>query len=160
MSFRERGAWISLLTMLCVWGYYFARAVPTAFAGGDGTWQIALFVECASFSVVIQIMLTLGAAVMAPRDRLPRADERDERIQARAMKLAYFTLLGVVACAVAAVPFVIGVSVPLDGYQVEVLPKRGGAATLLVSAVLLAIVIAEIVRASATLAFYRLGRAV
>ncbi len=87
MSFREKSAWISLLSMAGIYGIYFwsvIHAGPQAsgfhFGGLLGT-IIAL--------VVVQIVLTVAVAISAPTEAKAPRDERDKLIELRAMRVAY-----------------------------------------------------------------------
>ena len=87
MSFREKSAWISLLSMAGIYGFYFwsvIHAGPQArglhFGGLLGT-IIAL--------VVVQIVLTVAVAIFAPAEAKAPRDERDKLIELRAMRVAY-----------------------------------------------------------------------
>jgi hypothetical protein len=97
MSFREKSAWISLLSMAGIYGVYFwsvIHARPEArglhFGGLLGT-IVAL--------VVVQIVLTVGVAIFAPTEANAPRDERDKLIELRAMRVAYAALSTSVAFA-------------------------------------------------------------
>ncbi len=160
MSFREKIAWISLLTTVGVWGFYFARVVPALTSGDSGPWQMALFVECVVFTVIVQAVLTTATAIGAPREARAPADEREARIAGRATVIAYTILLGLVLCVACATPFVLGMTLKVEGMTYVSLSSRGDPTVIVANGILLAVVVAELVRSSATLTFYRLGRAV
>lgn len=87
MSFREKSAWISLLSMAGIYGFYFwslihAGPQPSGshFGGLLGT-IIAL--------VVVQVVLTVAVAISAPSEAKAPRDERDKLIELRAMRFAY-----------------------------------------------------------------------
>jgi hypothetical protein len=87
MTFREKSAWISLLSMVVIYGVYFwsvIHAGPQAggfrFGGLLGT-IIAL--------VVVQVVLTVAVAIFAPAEAKAPRDERDKLIELRAMRFAY-----------------------------------------------------------------------
>jgi hypothetical protein len=97
MSFREKSAWISLLSMVGIYGLYFwsvIHAGPQAsgfhFGGLLGT-IIAL--------VVVQIVLTVAVAIFAPTEANAPRDERDKLIELRAMRVAYAALSTSIALA-------------------------------------------------------------
>lgn len=159
MSFREKIAWISLLTTVSVWGFYFARVGPALVGGDAGPWQMALFVECVLFTVVAQVVLITVTAVGAPREAGAPADEREVRIAARATVVAYAILLALVLCVACATPFVLGMTLKVEGMTYVSLSSRGDPTVIVANGILLAVVVAELVRSSATLTFYRLGRA-
>ena len=97
MSFREKSAWISMLSMLAIYGFYFWSVIqagpqPGGFHfGGLLTTIIAL--------VVVQVVLTVGAALFSPKDASAPRDERDKLIELRAMRVAYAGLATSVAMA-------------------------------------------------------------
>lgn len=97
MSFREKTAWISLVSMSGIYAFYFwsvYRSGPgssgAAFGGLLGT-IIAL--------VLVQVVLTTAVAIAAPNDAQAPRDEREKLIDLRATRLAYGALAGSVACA-------------------------------------------------------------
>lgn len=87
MSFREKSAWISLLSMAGIYGFYFWSVIHAGshssgfhFGGLLGT-IIAL--------VVVQVVLTVAVAISAPTEAKAPRDERDKLIELRAMRVAY-----------------------------------------------------------------------
>ena len=97
MSFREKSAWISLLSMAGIYALYFwslgpweARRSGAAFGGLLGT-VIAL--------VVVQSVVTIAVAIFAPKDAHAPLDEREKLIDLKATRFAYSVLAGSVACA-------------------------------------------------------------
>ena len=86
-----------MLAMLGIYGFYFwsvvragQQAGPLHFAGLLGT-IIAL--------VVVQIVLIVALAVLAPTDAKAPRDERDKLIELRAMRVAYGGLATCIALA-------------------------------------------------------------
>ena len=97
MSFREKSAWISLLSMSGIYAFYFlslshpeSPKVSSRFGGLLGT-IIAL--------VIVQTVLTIAAAIFSPREAKAPLDERERLIDLRATRFAYAALAGSVACA-------------------------------------------------------------
>jgi hypothetical protein len=93
MSFREKTAWISLVSMsgiyaLYLWSVY--RSGPPPFGGLLGT-IVAL--------VIVQTVLTIAVAVSAPKEAKAPRDERERLIDLRATRVAYGALAASVACA-------------------------------------------------------------
>jgi hypothetical protein len=85
MSFREKGAWISLLSMAGIYGIYFWSVIQhgsqsRGFGGLLGT-IIAL--------VIVQVVLNIAVAIFAPREAKAPPDERDKLIELRATRIAY-----------------------------------------------------------------------
>lgn len=93
MSFREKSAWITLVTVLLCFGTYFG-AIVTGRVSGEGFGAMHLLLGCAAVLVVLQIALNRIASVTTPKDgRAPR-DEREILIQHRARSLGYYVLMG------------------------------------------------------------------
>jgi hypothetical protein len=97
MSFREKSAWISLLSMSGIYGIYFWSVIHSGpqgsgfhFGGLLGT-IIAL--------VFVQVVLTVGVAIFTPREAKAPRDERDKLIELRAMRVAYAGLATGIALA-------------------------------------------------------------
>ena len=93
MSFREKSAWISLLSMSVIYGVYFWSVIHSgapAFGGLLGT-VIAV--------VVVQVALTVGISVWKPKDAKAPRDERDKLIELRSMRVAYAGLATGIALA-------------------------------------------------------------
>jgi len=97
MSFREKTAWISALSMAGIYGIYFwsvahdgGQASRFHFGGLLGT-IIAL--------VIVQVVLTVAVAISAPREAKAPRDERDKLIELRAMRVAYAGLATGIALA-------------------------------------------------------------
>ena len=97
MSFREKCAWISLVSMSGIYGVYFwsvsrsgrwSDASP--FGGLLGT-IIAL--------VMVQVVLTIAVAIFSPKQADAPMDERERLIDFKATRFAYAVLAGSVACA-------------------------------------------------------------
>ena len=97
MSFREKSAWFSLLSMSGIYGIYFWSVIHSGpqgsgfhFGGLLGT-IIAL--------VFVQVVLTVGVAIFTPREAKAPRDERDKLIELRAMRVAYAGLATGIALA-------------------------------------------------------------
>jgi hypothetical protein len=135
MSFREKSAWIALITTLAVYGIYFARVAPllggTHEDGFLGPLCTSVFVL-----VVLQVGLHVGAAVLAPRDAGAPRDERDRLIDLRATRVGFYVAQTGAFAAVA---------------SVVVRPD----AWVMANLVLISMVAAEIARAGVTVADYR-----
>lgn len=136
MSFREKSAWISLLSMAGIYSLYFwslrpwgARPSGTAFGGLLGT-VIAL--------VVVQIVLTIAVASFAPKEAHAPRDEREKLIDLKATRFAYAVLAGSVACACF-----------FGGFEPPIVFN--------VNALLFMLVAAEILRSGSQIVLYRRG---
>jgi hypothetical protein len=151
MSFREKSAWISLVTTLAVWGYY-ALVLAAALASGrpDGVRLLGLFSTCVLLVVAAQVVLSVLIAVLAPKEAQARADERDNLIGLKASRVAFYTLSGLAMLTAISSPLLASASPRLFPHD----PLQGST-IVLGSAIFFAVVIAEIVRAAGQILFYR-----
>ncbi len=91
MSFREKSAWITLVTVGVCFGAYFGALVSGLVHRGFGA--IHLLLLCVLALAMLQVGLGLIAARTTPRDgRAPR-DEREILIQARSHTVGYYLLI-------------------------------------------------------------------
>jgi len=97
MSFREKTAWISLISMTGIYGFYFWRAIRS---GHGGTSDTSGLLGTVIALVVVQAVLTIAAAIFAPKEAKAPQDERDKLIELRSTRFAYFVMAGCIACAV------------------------------------------------------------
>jgi hypothetical protein len=88
LSFRERSLWLMLLSLLAVFGYYFATVLPSS-AVNIGPEHAAPF---ALAVVVLVIMQVVGHAVIAWVDRRTGEDERDRLIELTGTRNAAYVL--------------------------------------------------------------------
>ncbi len=92
MSFREKSAWITLVSVLLCFGAYFGTVFIHGF-GGDASSNGWLLVQCVGAFVVLQIVLTLVAVLTTPKDGRSPKDERERMIQARSHTIGYYVLV-------------------------------------------------------------------
>ena len=97
MSFREKSAWISMLSMAGIYTGYFWSVLHQGHQDGSSHWGGLLMTIVAL--VVIQVVLTLAVAIAAPKEAKAPRDERDKLIELRAMRVAYSGLASSVALA-------------------------------------------------------------
>jgi predicted RND superfamily exporter protein len=100
MSFRQKSAWIMLVTHVVVYGGYFAVVAAAMARGGrPADFGLLLFGVIVAV-IVVQIALHIAAASFAPRDAQRPKDERERWIEARSNGVGYFVLAsGAVAVA-------------------------------------------------------------
>jgi uncharacterized membrane protein len=98
MSFREKSAWISVLSMAGIYGFYF-WSVKQAAPGASGFRLFGGLLGTIIALVVVQIVLTVAVAIFAPTDAQVSRDERDKLIELRAMRVAYAGLATGIAVA-------------------------------------------------------------
>jgi cytochrome bd-type quinol oxidase subunit 2 len=92
MSFREKSAWITLVTVLVCFGVYFG-AIASGLVSPRGLDTLHLLLACVVALVALQAALTVAAALTTPKDgRAPR-DEREQLIQSRSHTLGYYLLV-------------------------------------------------------------------
>jgi hypothetical protein len=95
VSFREKSAWITLVSVLICFGAYFFEL----FNGlvGDrhfgGLRSVHLLLLSVLALVALQVALTVIAALTTPRDGRGPADERERLIQWRSHSLGYHVLM-------------------------------------------------------------------
>src|SRR5258706_7408198 len=94
MSFREKIAWISIVSISGIYGVYFwsvgLHGAGARLGGLLGT-TIAL--------IVVQVVLTIVVAVFSPKEAQAPRDEREKLIELRATRVAYAGLATSVALA-------------------------------------------------------------
>jgi hypothetical protein len=137
MSFREKAAWITLVSVLLCFGVYFG-SIATHQISGRGWGSIHLLIRCVGAYVVLQIGLSLAAMWTTPRDGRSPRDERERLIQARSHTLGYHVL----------VVLVLALGLPLH---------LGHPAADLMNFALLDVVIAGLVVAVAQIVMFRRG---
>ncbi len=90
MSFREKSAWITLLTVMLCFGVYFGSIVTGQVRGPHALFLLLL---CVAGLVVLQVGLTIVAALTTPKDSRAPRDERETLILSRSHALGYYVLL-------------------------------------------------------------------
>jgi len=106
VSFREKSAWISLLTYLAIYGFYFANVASALVGGGaDGTHFLGLLSKSVALFVVVTVVLTIILAISAPKDAQTPEDEREKLIKLRSNSAAGYVLAAGVVFAIGALYF-------------------------------------------------------
>jgi hypothetical protein len=90
MSFREKSAWISLLSMSGIYGIYFWSVIHSGPQGGS-------FHFGGLLGTIIALVVVV--AIFTPREAKAPRDERDKLIELRAMRVAYAGLATGIALA-------------------------------------------------------------
>src|SRR5262245_44983150 len=133
LSFQEKSLWVTLVSTLVVYAYYFWRAL--SIGDGDSGRVGALFVTVVIALIVVQVAAHVAIAVHA---RPEGKDERDRRVELLGVRNSYYVL-------VAGAWFALGVaSMSLGTFWFA-------------HAMLLALVVAEVVKAGSQLVYYRRG---
>jgi len=94
MAFREKTAWISLISMAAIYGAYFISIIRRHNLGDVGGLlgtMVAL--------VVVQTALRVAVAIQRLREARAELDERERVIELKATHLAYAALSMALACA-------------------------------------------------------------
>lgn len=136
MPFKEKIAWISVVTTILVWGTYFGFVAATR--NWPGAVHIVGFVGATVIQTILVVVASIVTAVMAPTDAGAGSDERDKAIARRAYAYAYPVLLTLIVCVAASMHF-------------------GVTAIGMTYGIMGSIVIAEIVHYAAQIAGYRRG---
>jgi len=97
MSFREKTAWISMLSMLAIGGFYFWSVIQAGPQHGAVRYGGLLATVIAL--VVVQVVLIVAVAILNPKDAKAPRDARDKMIELRSMRVAYSGLATSVALA-------------------------------------------------------------
>lgn len=94
MSFREKCAWISLLSVAGIYGFYFWSVIQ---AGPKGAETHFGLLDTIVALVVVKAMLTIAVAKFTPGEAKVPRDEREQLIDLRATQVAYTGLATSVA---------------------------------------------------------------
>lgn len=139
MAFREKIAWLTLVTMLVAYGVYFGVVGPAAGFGRAHMVNIIWsFGIVAAVQAVIMAVGAIAIAVTATKEAQAPADERDRAIARRGATIGYYVLIvGMI---------VVGVVMPFSEPPWKI-----------VNAALLAIVLAEAAHQAVVLLGYRRG---
>lgn len=86
MSFREKTAWISLISIAGIYGWYFWTVIRSGPGGGSRTGGLLGTIIAL---VVVQTVLTIAVAVFDPRSAQAPRDEREKLIELKATRFAY-----------------------------------------------------------------------
>jgi hypothetical protein len=97
MSFREKSAWISVLSMSGIYGFYFWSVIHAGPKAGG--FHFGGLLQTIIALVVLQVALTIAVAIFTPKEAKAPRDERDKLIELRAMRVAYSGLATAVALA-------------------------------------------------------------
>ena len=94
MSFREKSAWITLVSVLICFGAYFTALVMTRLNGDRwGALHAHWLLGSTAALVVLQVVLNRIAAVTTPKDGRALRDEREAQIQGRSHTIGYYVLM-------------------------------------------------------------------
>ena len=136
MSFREKIAWISLLTTAAVYGWYFAAALP---ALGDSAQATSRLHVTVLLIAVLQAVPAILISARSPREAQAPQDERERLIALKGSRAGYVVLgIGALVSCVAGLYFGIG-------------------GVLLANAILFAFVLSQLAKYGAEILYHRRG---
>src|SRR3954447_12591891 len=93
VSFREKSAWVSLVSNALVYGVYFAGLAAAWAAGGiDHATFVGRLIAAFVLLVILEIALHVAISVTATKDALTPRDERERLIELKATSIAYGVL--------------------------------------------------------------------
>ncbi|WP_158768515.1 hypothetical protein [Paraglaciecola sp. L1A13] len=98
MSFKEKSIWVSLVTTVFIFSYYFISLQSLADLPVNETKQIAgeLLLKAIIMMIIVEIIFHIIIAIFNPDDAQQKADERDKLYQLKANSIGYsFLILGV-----------------------------------------------------------------
>lgn len=138
MSFREKSAWISLVTYAVVFGGYFLTLWQTWDESYARGLTIGLTIGAVIALVIVAVILNVTLALLTPKQASAPADERETMIDLKAERIASYTLSFGVVCLIGAL------LMDWNAILVAVLLQAS-------------LVIAELVKASAQIVYFRRG---
>ncbi|GAC16513.1 hypothetical protein [Aliiglaciecola lipolytica] len=95
MSFKEKSHWISLVSTICIFGYYFYNIVMLAGVPVEEAKDIAkdLLIQAIVLSVLVEIILHTMLAATNHKAAEMGADERDKLFEYRGNQVGYTILV-------------------------------------------------------------------
>lgn len=140
MSFREKTAWISMLSMLLVYGWYFIGQLPTFLARTTVVPEITSRLGVTIFALVfLQIIPIIVFSAGSPKEAQARPDERELMFEFKGFRSGFVVLvLGALLCCV-------------GGLWLDI------SRPILAQAILFAVVLAEVSKLGTQIFHYRIG---
>ena len=165
MSNREKGAWVELLALLLIWGFYFTSLIGAAASGaleaeGFASAMGVRFVACAVLSILVGVGSGVLGEILARRSRAPVREEAEAWAGLRATRVAHGVLI-VLLLALTVVALLFG------AFAGETMAGRANALAagllsnglvLVANGALAALVLAELVHYAALIFFLRRDR--
>ena len=87
MSFREKSAWISLVSISGIYAFYFWSVLHAGPRGGRV--QFSGLLDTIIALAVVETVLTIAVAIFAPKEAKAPRDERERLIDLKATRFAY-----------------------------------------------------------------------
>jgi len=142
MPFREKSAWVSLITTVGIWGTYFwiigQGLLERRSLDGLPADTVGLFVGGVVLIVIVQIILAIAVAVVSGKHADTPMDERERLIDLKAARAGFYALNGAVFC-------------------VSALWMAGASPLVMANGILLAMVVGEVVHSGGKIVGYRRG---
>jgi hypothetical protein len=135
VSFREKSAWISLVSISAIYGLYFWSLSRSP---QRGSFHFGGLLETIIALAIVQTVLTVAVAISAPKEASAPRDERERLIDLKATRFAYAALAASIACACF-----------FGGFQPPIIFST--------NALLFILVVAEILRSGCQIIQYRRG---
>ena len=138
MSFREKSAWISFITLFVVSAVYFGQTVLHEMGMSDhGSGNSAtLFFLSFTALIISEVGLHMWIRRQSPHDARTPRDEREQLIDLRATRVAFFVLLA------GAMTLIFTMHLRVNRWQ-------------LIQMTLFAVVVAELAKFASQIVFYR-----
>src|SRR5262245_38829270 len=92
MAFREKMAWISVLTYGLVFGSYFSSVAVVWGEPSLGPTSFGLLIGAVVTLIIIAVVLAIAAALMSPKEAEAAADEREQLIALKAERISSYVL--------------------------------------------------------------------
>jgi hypothetical protein len=138
MSFREKSVWISFVSLLVVFGYYFATVARAMLGLRSESNLFAVLIFAVAALVVLEVVLHVIVAMQSPGEALSPRDERERLIALKATQIGFYVLI--------------------IGALAGIFTMHLGAGRLGVgNAVLLAVVIAQLTKYGTEIVYFRRG---
>ncbi len=138
MSFREKSAWVSLITYALVFGSYFL----TIWQVWDERWErgqsLGLMIGAIVTLVILAVIFNTALALFFPHEADACADEREVLIELKSERIASYTLTALLVCLIGTL-------------------MVGWNPFLVANLMMGAMVIAEVIKDIAQIAYYRVG---
>ena len=95
MSFTEKSIWVSLISTICIFGYYFINVLSLGSMPLEQANIVAvqLLFQAVVTTVVVEIILHTVIAICNPNDAQQPSDERDKLYKMRANSIGYSVLI-------------------------------------------------------------------
>lgn len=158
MTFREKHLWISIVSTILVWGYYFVRLIGGVIDGALTDprfgWMLgAFFIGCLITVAVIEIVLNIIASLTTRKAEREARDERETLASLKASHVSLMALIAIVFCLSIGAYF-LGLGEG-QANRLEVAMADGVGLILVANILMAAVIVSELIRYVFTLALLR-----